>query len=275
MKPHSLRTRARAFARRLYLWLMQRRSQMAQPENLASSAIVFSPHQDDETLGCGGTILKKIQAGASVRIVFMTDGSQSHAQAMSASELKDIRMNEALAAAEKLGVARQDVVFLNVPDGTLSQQCNQAIASVKSLLLRTIPEEVFVPYRQDGVADHDATCQVVLSAIQASGLSVMVHEYPVWFWCNWPWTVAEQSKQQSSKLRHRLSVGRAWLKHFRYAVDIEDVLDLKQSALSAHRSQMTKLVPDPSWLTLGDIAEGEFLPCFFQNREFFHRYRLN
>ena len=37
-------------------------------------AIVFAPHPDDETLGCGGTILKKRSLGAPVEVVFLTDG---------------------------------------------------------------------------------------------------------------------------------------------------------------------------------------------------------
>jgi LmbE family N-acetylglucosaminyl deacetylase len=40
--------------------------------------VVFSPHPDDETLGCGSTIIKKKRLGADVTIVFMTDGSKSH-----------------------------------------------------------------------------------------------------------------------------------------------------------------------------------------------------
>ena len=45
---------------------------------LKRSAIFFSPHQDDETLGCGGTIIRKKRMGAEVKIVFMTDGCNSH-----------------------------------------------------------------------------------------------------------------------------------------------------------------------------------------------------
>ncbi len=45
---------------------------------LARSALVFSPHPDDECLGCGGTIIRKKQAGSTVKIVHLTDGSRSH-----------------------------------------------------------------------------------------------------------------------------------------------------------------------------------------------------
>jgi hypothetical protein len=53
---------------------------------LGKPAIIFAPHQDDETLGCGGTIIRKKQAGANLQIVFMTDGCRSHAHLMTEIE---------------------------------------------------------------------------------------------------------------------------------------------------------------------------------------------
>jgi len=47
-------------------------------KDLGCTATVFSPHPDDETLGCGGTIIKKKRAGAEVKIFYMTDGRKSH-----------------------------------------------------------------------------------------------------------------------------------------------------------------------------------------------------
>src|SRR4030065_330273 len=55
-------------------------------ERLKSSAVIFAPHQDDETLGCGGTIMLKRKAGTPVACVFMTDGSTSHRSFMKDDE---------------------------------------------------------------------------------------------------------------------------------------------------------------------------------------------
>ncbi|MGQ0571076.1 MAG: hypothetical protein ACT4P5_16365, partial [Armatimonadota bacterium] len=65
--------------------------------------------------------------------------------------------------------------------------------------------------------------------------------------------------------------GARLLHEFTCAVDISDVLERKQIALAQHRSQMSRLVPDPAWRTLGDVDGGEFLRCFFQPREIFRR----
>jgi hypothetical protein len=62
------------------------------------------------------------------------------------------------------------------------------------------------------------------------------------------------------------------LRDFHCFVRVGDVLPLKRAALERHRSQVERLRPDPAWLTLGDIAGGDFLKCFFQDREIFYRH---
>ena len=62
--------------------------------------IVFAPHPDDETLGCGGTIAKRIVEGYEVIIVIMTDGRHSYLEMLgidkdpTPNELKEIRKEE-------------------------------------------------------------------------------------------------------------------------------------------------------------------------------------
>ena len=40
--------------------------------------LVVAPHQDDESLGCGGAIALLAQAGVPVRVLFVSDGTKSH-----------------------------------------------------------------------------------------------------------------------------------------------------------------------------------------------------
>jgi hypothetical protein len=61
------------------------------------------------------------------------------------------------------------------------------------------------------------------------------------------------------------------IKNFRYGVDIEDILELKRNALAEHKSQTQQLISNCQWLTLSDVANGEFLDCFFQKYEFFYQ----
>jgi LmbE family N-acetylglucosaminyl deacetylase len=238
-----------------------------------NSAVVFAPHQDDETLGCGGTIILKREAGTPVTLVFMTDGSRSHRQFMKEDELRQIRHDEALEAAKTLGLKASDVHFLNYVNGELSGFREAAVREVLAILQRHRPSEVFVPYRNDGPPDHEATYRIVLEATGKAGLPLRLFEYPIWFWNHWPWV--------SQKLLPNRSTGKAIIRMlragfglrafevFRSGVFIADILERKRKALGQHQSQMTALIPGSGWPTLSDVSDGEFLNCFFQEYEVF------
>jgi LmbE family N-acetylglucosaminyl deacetylase len=242
------------------------------------SAIVFAPHEDDETLGCGGTIVKKKQAGADVKIVFMTDGSGSHSQLISAKQLKSMRANEDVAAAGVLGLEPSEVSFLEFVDGNLSQSRSEAIAKVKSILERDRPEEIFIPYYRDVISDHVATNQIVLSALKETNLNVTIYEYPIWFWNHWPWITFAYSRYQIIGLYRNLkSAPKSWLrllKDFNCVVDLKGVTEIKSQALEQHKTQVSRMQDNPNWQTLADISNGEFVDCFSQERELFRRYNF-
>lgn len=237
-------------------------------EDLERSAIVFSPHPDDETLGCGGTIIKKKRAGANVKIIFMTDGGRSHPHLISAKELKSIRANEAVAANRILGVEEEDVFFLEFEDTKLIKNKNSAELKVIEILLHEEPDEIFIPYYRDIHPDHIATNEIVLSALQTYGKKVIIYEYPLWIWNHWPWVHTRALGSWINNLKPGLSL----LIDFHCSIYIADNLNQKRSALEQYKSQMMQLIPDPNWGTLSDLSNGEFLKCFFQDHEIFHRY---
>jgi LmbE family N-acetylglucosaminyl deacetylase len=243
-----------------------------------TSAVVVAPHQDDEVLGCGGTIILKRDAGVPVTIVFMGDGTTSHSRFMPPGDLHRLRNGEALAAAEKLGLTASDVRFLDLPETRLSSHHELATQRVLAILDECRPEELYVPYRRDGNADHEATHRSVVAAARRSGLALRMCEYPVWMWNQWPWTSLDVrlSRMTLRDIRRVVSsaCGLEALMHFRTRVFIGDVLARKREALAQHRSQMIELVPAVGWPTLSDVSGGEFLDCFFQPCEFFHTWNL-
>jgi LmbE family N-acetylglucosaminyl deacetylase len=266
------------WARQLLLSKLSPSLEKFDRDSLARSAIVFAPHEDDETLGCGGTIVRKKKAGADLKIVFMTDGSSSHAQLISASELKSLRASEGVAAAMTLGLAASDVTFLEFVDGNLSQNRTEAIAKVKAILERDRPEQIFIPYYRDVIADHVATNQIVLAALKQINLSVTVYEYPIWFWNHWPWITFSFSRSKLVGLYRNLkSAPKSWLrllKDFNCIVELDGVAEIKRQALQQHQTQVSRRQDNPNWQTLADISNGEFVDCFFQKQELFRRYRV-
>ncbi len=253
--------------------------------DLARPALVVSPHQDDETLGCGGAIASKRRAGAAVTIVFLMDGSTSHKSLIDPGRLRAIRRDEAVAAAGRLGVAEDRVVFLDLPEGKLADHRDTAVAGLGALLASAAPEEVFVPSALELQRDHHEANLVMLRALERYGRPVLVSEYPVWCWYHWPrvplpfsrWSAPPPLKRLPEarrilKTTRAVSFGTRLYSEFSCRLDVSAVLDDKRSALAEYRSQTTRYLPDPRWATLGDVGGGAFLEALLTTAERFHRH---
>lgn len=274
---------APASFRQLYKQMLLRR--LYQPDPLPNRpAVVFAPHQDDETLGCGGTIAQKRNAGVPVWIVFLTDGSKSHRGLVSADDLRAMRMQEARDAGQVLGVPQENIRFFEFPNGGLKNVRPQAQEKAAALLRDIQPAEIYIPSAWDFHYEHRITNEIIQGALAmlrgGSGLphAVQVFEYPVWFWHQWPWVDwrSADAKEQSDLIKRtlRYGFGLAMLKEFNYAVPVRDSLGCKRAALEQYRSQTTRLSDDASWKTLQDVASGEFLACFFQDYEVFRTRKI-
>lgn len=262
----------RAALRSVYRTLLYRRASELAGEALSAPAVVFAPHPDDEVLGCGGMVLRKKEAGAEVKIAFMTDGSASHAGRMPAAQLKEMRRQEALDAGRRLGLTPEDLYFFELEDGHLSLCQAEAASAAAALLSSARPAQVFVPCALEKPSDHRATRSAVLAALRASGLSARVFETPIWFWDHWPWTSTCGASLASAVKKSWKRDVRYLLHDFRATVPIAPVLERKRAALNEHRSQMQSDGQVPGWMTLERVADGEWLDCFFQPYEVFASY---
>jgi LmbE family N-acetylglucosaminyl deacetylase len=204
----------------------------------------------------------------------MTDGRRSHGHLMPAEELVDLRMAEAQAAADKLGVASEDVIFLGLEDGRLADQLDAAVPKVAEVLARCRPDQVFLPYRHEPPEDHAAAYHAVSKALSSHDRPVTAYEYPVWFWCHWPWATWPwfRRRQVVRRWGHGITSTIRLRRDFRIVVNIRDVLPAKREAMACYRTQMTQVLPGVGWRTFDDVSDGEFLDCCFQEHEFFMRY---
>jgi LmbE family N-acetylglucosaminyl deacetylase len=76
--------------------------------------LVFVAHQDDETIGCGGTIHKWSNEGAEIYVCFMTDGATGYEQGSGLkNDITSVRMREATYACHLLGA--KEVSTLGLP----------------------------------------------------------------------------------------------------------------------------------------------------------------
>ncbi|MEM2506527.1 MAG: PIG-L deacetylase family protein [Candidatus Aenigmatarchaeota archaeon] len=192
------------------------------------TAIFFAPHPDDETLGCGGTIAKKIAEGYKVLIVIMTDGrflfkGLEINNNVSPEQVKEIRKSEVLKAVKILGVLQNNVVFLDFIDGTLNENEDNALEKVVEVLKSFSASEVYLPYEKDSHPDHVATKRVVMRAIERLGIKPTIYKYEI--------------------LHKMARIGPffdSFLNFFRHniiEVDISSFLPLKERALKEFKSQ--------------------------------------
>jgi LmbE family N-acetylglucosaminyl deacetylase len=170
----------------VFWWILR---WISKPLGLSNkSVIVFSPHQDDETFGCGGMIATKREQDIQVIVVFLTDGRGSGSSELHFQEkIAQIRKQEAVTALQILGVDASEIHFLEKPDGTLqdleNEERQQTIEQVVELLKYYEPGEVYVPHRKDCHKDHEATYQLVKEAIAQAEITVELLQYPIWlFW---------------------------------------------------------------------------------------------
>ncbi len=113
----------------------------------ARKVLVFSPHPDDETLGCGGT-LAQLALRCPVKVVLVTDGSGAGGLPPGACEVRQTEFVRALAV---LGVT--DSMQLGQPDGAF-QSTPELEKQVQTLLADYQPDWVFLPSPLDYHRDH-------------------------------------------------------------------------------------------------------------------------
>jgi LmbE family N-acetylglucosaminyl deacetylase len=209
-------------------WLRRLRASARPVKPLDSSPLlVVAPHQDDETLGCGGLIALKRRLGAPVTVIFVTDGASSPSRGNTpAAKWTDLRRQEAFDALAILGVPPAHCHFLDGPDGGLNELGAARTAALTNdlaaLISATSPAQVAVTFRKDGHPDHEASFALVARAIRQSGHEAELWEYPVWSLWRKP---ADSTAWVTDSSLHKL--------------DIHQAMEIKKRAAACFSSQIS------------------------------------
>src|SRR5438094_10602666 len=109
-----------------------------------SRLLVIAPHADDETLGVGGTIAKRVAEGHEVHVAIVTGHGPSPHPLWPRSQWDLVRA-EARRAMDVLGVA--ELHFEEIPAAMVADQpAHQLNATVVGLVDRIAPEILYVPF---------------------------------------------------------------------------------------------------------------------------------
>ena len=211
------------------------------------SAVVIAPHPDDETLGCGATVLRKVWAGAPVTVLVVTDGRGSHqGRDLSPDDLAALRRGEMAEAGRRLGLADGAVRWADLPDGSVGEREEELVEIVSRLLAELRPQEVYATCAGESHPDHAAVGRAARRAVRAAARPVQLLEYPVWLWCSWPLTRAAPLRSLGA------AAALVWRRRA-HRVRTEGLVAAKMHALAAHRSQLQRpagLPGDQQWPTL-------------------------
>ncbi|MEW6714120.1 MAG: PIG-L deacetylase family protein [Nitrospirota bacterium] len=156
--------------------------------------LILSPHPDDETLGCGGTVRLLVEAGKVVRVVFLTSGDKADPEnpaAQTAHEKKHItdyslmREKEADKALRILGVS--EYMFLRFPDRGLFDNYSDVITRIKGLLLQNLDkpsasncslefDTIYCPSPLELNPDHRVAARAVLELQKQHNFRIVFYE---------------------------------------------------------------------------------------------------
>jgi len=156
---------------------------ISKPELLPVAALgrvlCVSPHPDDETLGCGGTLAAAAAAGAQVHVVLLSAGEREPGPAArDPSMLAMQRLSEFAAALQALGVHGFD--FLNGRDTELAADAGRLSEALAGVVARTQPDTVLLPSPTDAHRDHRSAAAIAVEAVARTGLRPSLLAYEVW-----------------------------------------------------------------------------------------------
>lgn len=125
----------------------------------SETVLCIAPHPDDETLGCGGTLLRHVAQGDSVHWLIVTAISETlgFSAARVASRAREIEMVGQAYGLRQIHRAGLPTTRLDaLPKADLVGAIGAVIGAVR-------PNTIYVPYRNDVHSDHAAVFDAAIS----------------------------------------------------------------------------------------------------------------
>ncbi|MBF0231441.1 MAG: PIG-L family deacetylase [Desulfamplus sp.] len=126
---------------------------------MSIDVLVVAPHPDDETLGCGGTILHHVDQGDRVHWLIMTRITTEMGFSLERVNERSIEIENVASSYGFSSVHKADFATTQ-----LDQYSKKELISVVSKVITLLqPEIIYVPFRNDVHSDHEAVFDAVAS----------------------------------------------------------------------------------------------------------------
>jgi LmbE family N-acetylglucosaminyl deacetylase len=203
----------------------------------SGSILIIAPHPDDEIIGTGGLIIKKLREGCKVNIVFLTDGECSGASP-NQEETKQARISLSEKIAIKLGVPPENLYRMHLPDAFVPKRGEPGFADAVTQLAHLIdkidPSAIFATHFLDHWPfDHVACSQIATEAViklckpnpeLSGGSSVNQPSKKPELWLYWVWAWYFFRPWKSHKLNFKNL----------YRLDINNEIALKRELMDIY-----------------------------------------
>jgi N-acetylglucosamine malate deacetylase 1 len=115
------------------------------------SILVIAPHQDDEIIGAGGTLLAASAAGVRIEILYVTDGAQRRSgYASNPEQSSRLRNREAREVCSQLGANIKNLEISNLkPEPTVAD-----LDRLNEIISQCQPDVLMTPWLLDGPVKH-------------------------------------------------------------------------------------------------------------------------
>ena len=122
--------------------------------------LIVAPHMDDETLGCGGTILRHTEEGDQVHCVLISKMKVN--KKWDASYIK--KKTKELEKVKKVFKFKTFSNFNYEPGEFDKENIKEIVEDLNNLFLKLKPDFIYCPFVNDVHSDHQITTKAVMSA---------------------------------------------------------------------------------------------------------------
>ncbi len=128
-----------------------------------TNILIVAPHADDESLGCGGTILRHISEGANVYWLLVTGMSKASGFTENQIRLREeeiTQVHKCYGLSERYELCLPPAALETIPKGEI-------ISLISTIIKKVEPEIVYTAYRNDAHSDHEIVFDAVMSSTKS------------------------------------------------------------------------------------------------------------
>lgn len=161
--------------------------------------IVIAPHPDDESIGCGGSIVKHTRKGSRVKVIFLTKGDKGDFKGIFGSEYQNLRRKSAVEALTFLGV--RDFEFWEFKDRELLNEKDVVYKKLKASFENFKPELIYTPSPYEAHPDHRVAASIGWQLYKENNIDVAFYEVLMPLYPNILVDISDEFKAKESAIK--------------------------------------------------------------------------